>query len=112
VSNLARALLEELASNPEALEQLRELVGDRSSRGLPIDAKAAGELLGVPPSWVLRQARADAIPHTRLGHYVRFFPDELLAWARSRRRGPTYAQGRANGGPGDAATPRGPTPTR
>jgi hypothetical protein len=83
---------------------------ERASRGLPIDAKAAGELLGVPPSWVLAKARADVIPHTRLGHYVRFFPDDLLAWARSRSRGPAYAQGRASSGPGDVGAPRGPTP--
>jgi hypothetical protein len=60
---------------------------------------------------VLAKARAGVIPSMRLGHYVRFDPDELLAWARSRSRGPAYAQGKANGGPGDAATPRGPTPT-
>ena len=51
-----------------------------------IDAKAAGELLGVPHTWLLRQARRDAVPHIRLGHYVRFDADELLAWARNRRR--------------------------
>jgi hypothetical protein len=78
--------------------------------GRLIDAKAAGELLDVPHTWLLRQARADAIPHVRLGHYVRFEPDELLAWARRRRRGPSYHRGRANSGPGDVGAPRGPTP--
>ncbi len=53
-----------------------------------IDAKAAAELLGVPPSWVLAQARANRIPHVRLGRYVRFEPDELAAWWAKRRRGP------------------------
>ena len=37
-----------------------------------IDAEAAGRLLGVPPTWVLEQARHDRIPHIRLGRYVRF----------------------------------------
>ncbi len=37
-----------------------------------IDAKAAGELLSVPHTWVLEQARHDRIPHVRLGRYVRF----------------------------------------
>lgn len=46
-------------------------------------------LLNVPKSWVLAQARADQIPHIRLGHYVRFHADELLAWTRDgAHRGP------------------------
>jgi excisionase family DNA binding protein len=76
-----------------------------------IDAKAAGELLGVPASWVLEEARHDRIPHIRLGRYVRFDADELLAWARNRSRGPSYyQQQQTNGGPGAAVTARGPTP--
>ena len=54
-----------------------------------IDAQAAAALLNVPASWILAQARKDAIPHIRLGRYVRFDPSELLAWARDgQRRGP------------------------
>jgi excisionase family DNA binding protein len=75
-----------------------------------IDARAAGQLLGVPHTWVLEEARHDRIPHIRLGRYVRFEADELLAWARNRQRGPTYYLQKANGGPGGAGTPRGPTP--
>jgi hypothetical protein len=75
--------------------------------GRLIDAKAAGVLLGVPHTWVLEEARHDRLPHIRLGRYVRFEPDELLAWAHHRARGPTY-----NGGPGTAGTVRGQTPNR
>ena len=75
-----------------------------------IDAKAAGELLGVPPTWLLREARRDAVPHIRLGRYVRFDPDQLLAWVSNRMRGPTYPMEKGKGGPGGAPTPRGPTP--
>lgn len=53
-----------------------------------VDAAVAAELLGVPRSWVLAQARAGRIPHVRLGRYVRFEPEELAAWWCSRRRGP------------------------
>lgn len=53
-----------------------------------IDAQAASELLGVPKSWVLTEARADRIPHLRLGRYVRFEADALEAWWSTRRRGP------------------------
>ncbi len=56
-----------------------------------VDAAQAGELLGVPKSWVLGEARADRIPHVRLGRYVRFEPVELERWWAARRRGPTAA---------------------
>lgn len=54
-----------------------------------LDAEQAGALLNVPPSWVLAQARADRIPHVRLGRDVRFDADELWAWVRERAAGPT-----------------------
>jgi excisionase family DNA binding protein len=53
-----------------------------------IDAKAASQLLGVPYTWLLAQARANNIPHHRLGHYVRFDPDDLQAWLRETRSEP------------------------
>ena len=53
-----------------------------------LDAKAAAELLAVPASWVLAEARADRIPHIRLGRYVRFDADELEQWWRARMQGP------------------------
>ena len=60
-----------------------------------LDAKGAAELLNVPATWVLAEARADRIPHVRLGRYVRFDADELAAWWQSRRRGPRRANGAA-----------------
>lgn len=56
-------------------------------RGL-LTAQQAAELLNLPPTWLLAEARADRIPHVRLGRYVRFDADELEAWWRSRARGP------------------------
>jgi excisionase family DNA binding protein len=53
-----------------------------------IDAKAAGRLLGVPHTWLLAQARAGRIPHHRLGHYVRFNPEDLANWLADTRSGP------------------------
>jgi Arc/MetJ-type ribon-helix-helix transcriptional regulator len=59
---------------------------DKPSGHAPfLDAPAAAELLGVPASWLRAQARADQVPHMRLGKYTRFGADELLAWARERR---------------------------
>jgi excisionase family DNA binding protein len=47
-----------------------------------MDAGRAAELLSVPPSWLLAQARKGAVPHVRLGRYVRFREadiEELIA---------------------------------
>jgi hypothetical protein len=75
-----------------------------------LDAKAAGELLGVPHTWLLKEARRDAVPHVKLGRYVRFDADQLLAWVKNRARGPIYTRSTANSGPGAAATAQGQTP--
>jgi excisionase family DNA binding protein len=50
-----------------------------------IDAKQASGLLGVPYTWLLAQARDGKIPHHRLGHYVRFDPDDLKGWLEETR---------------------------
>jgi excisionase family DNA binding protein len=50
-----------------------------------LDAKAAAQLLGVPHTWLLAQARAGRIPHHRLGHYVRFSAEDLRAWLVDNR---------------------------
>ncbi len=68
-----------------------------SQRPRLLTAQEAGELLAVPKSWVLAEARADRIPHVRLGRYVRFDGEELVGWWESRRRGPWRS--RAGHGP-------------
>ena len=50
-----------------------------------IDAKAASRILGVPYTWLLAQARAGQIPHHRLGHYVRFNPEDLKEWLQENK---------------------------
>jgi excisionase family DNA binding protein len=63
-------------------------VHDRPAPFTPlIDAKAAAQLLGVPSTWLLAQARAQRIPHHRLGHYVRFNADDLKLWLQETRCG-------------------------
>ena len=62
-----------------------------------LDAEQAAELLNVPASWVSTEARADRLPHVRLGRYVRFEEDELLDWCKAQRRGPkTVTMGPSN----------------
>lgn len=53
-----------------------------------LDAAGLAELLDVPKTWLLREARAERIPHVRLGRYVRFDPQEVELWLKGRRRGP------------------------
>jgi excisionase family DNA binding protein len=79
VAAVARAVAAELAAAPppDAL----------------LDAAGAARLLGVPESWVRQEARADRIPHVRLGKYVRFDREALLAWAAGRSRGPRTGSG-------------------
>ncbi|PZS13490.1 MAG: DNA-binding protein [Solirubrobacterales bacterium] len=57
-----------------------------------LDAEGAAEFLSVPKSWVLAEARADRIPHVRLGRYVRFDADKLDEWCGSLHRGPGRSQ--------------------
>jgi len=60
----------------------------RKTQDRLIDAREAAVLLNVPDTWVLAEARANRIPHVRLGRYVRFDRATLRAWWRSRARGP------------------------
>lgn len=60
-----------------------------------LNAEQASELLNVPASWILAEARADRVPHVRLSRYVRFDADELEAWWRTRARGPWRNRGAA-----------------
>ena len=53
-----------------------------------LDAKAAGEMLAVPASWLLTRARARMAPHVRLGRYVRFDEADLRAWIETAKRRP------------------------
>lgn len=45
-----------------------------------LDAQEVAERLGVPTSWVRESVRSGAIPHVRLGRYVRFDLADVEAW--------------------------------
>jgi excisionase family DNA binding protein len=51
-------------------------------------AEQAAERLEVPASWLAREARAERVPHVRLGRYVRFNPEALEEWLATRACGP------------------------
>lgn len=78
----------------EQVVQLADLISARliaEQRPRLLDAKQAAERLGVPESWIRREAQADRLPHVHLGHYLRFQPDELEAWWRKRSEGPSHS---------------------
>ncbi len=63
--------------------------GRQVSQTSPLmDAQQASKMLGVPHTWLLAQARARAVPHHRLGHYVRFDETELIQWVEAGQRPP------------------------
>lgn len=61
-----------------------------------LNAAEAGELLNVPKTWVLAEARANRIPHVRLGRYVRFDATDLQNWWEARKQGPIRQDGRSH----------------
>ena len=56
-----------------------------------LTAQDVAEFLQVKMSWVYAEARANRIPHVRLGRYTRFDPESIEAWAAEREQGPTVA---------------------
>lgn len=46
--------------------------------------KDAQQLLNVPRSWLYERTRKGEIPHVRLGKYIRFDREQLLAWVAAR----------------------------
>lgn len=80
------------ADDPAALVRLAELIAERvatgRARAVLVDAREAAGQLGVPPSWLLTEARRNRVPHVRIGKYVRFDPAALERWAQGKTHGP------------------------
>lgn len=77
----------EIAPTRDARARLDQARG--VSAGSPlVAADQAAKLLGVPPRWLLEQARQQKVPHHRLGRYVRFDLDDLIKWLDETKRNP------------------------
>jgi hypothetical protein len=51
-------------------------------------AAEIADMLAVPESWVRENTRGpNAIPHYRLGRYVRYDPAAVLVWLADQREG-------------------------
>ncbi len=75
IDALADALAERLAERSDARPGL-------------VDAETAAAAIGVPPTWLMSEARAERAPSRRLGKYRRFSIPEVRAWADAHRKGP------------------------
>lgn len=83
-------LIQHAAVGPLLLGRFLALRGSsRSEPALPrfVDAKTVAERWGVPESWVYDMARQGKLPSRRLGHYVRFLPDDLERFLAEHRQG-------------------------
>ena len=49
------------------------------------------EILQVDKSWVYAAARRDAIPHVKVGRYIRFERTALADWIAGQRVGPSMS---------------------
>jgi len=48
--------------------------------GALVNVEELAAMLKVPTSWVYMHTAAGTIPHVRVGRYVRFRVEEVLAW--------------------------------
>lgn len=52
-----------------------------------LTVEQAAERLSIGKKWLANQARADLVPHRRLGRSIRFSEDDLAAIERASARG-------------------------
>ena len=79
--SVARALLDELAADPEALERLRELAGASTNGPEPwVGVQEAAEHLNCKLQRIYDLVHQRAIPHSRDGSRLLFRLNELDDW--------------------------------
>ena len=72
------------APTPAPAAPLVPTLTNQAMGWLTIDEAAA--LIRIPKSWLYERTRTNTIPHLKLGKYLRFDRNELLAWTRQFRR--------------------------
>jgi len=76
---LARALLDEIAADPEALAKLRELTGGDAVEAW-VGVEQAAEHLGCKPQRIYNLVHARAIPYRKEGSRLLFRLSDLDDW--------------------------------
>lgn len=56
-----------------------------------LTADHVADLMCVTRAWVYAQTRRNALPHLRLGRYVRYRRSAIEAWMKAVERGPGVA---------------------
>jgi excisionase family DNA binding protein len=62
-----------------------------------LTAEEVAAMLRMTPAWIYAQTRKDALPHVRLGRYVRYRRSAITQWLAAIETGdgtPTHAGGR------------------
>ena len=59
-----------------------------------LTAEEVADLMRVTRAWVYAETRRNAIPHLRLGRYVRYRRSAIEAWMQAVERGPGPATAR------------------
>jgi excisionase family DNA binding protein len=59
-----------------------------------LTAGEVAEVMRVTRAWVYAETRRNAIPHLRLGRYVRYRRTAIEAWMQTVERGPGTASAR------------------
>ena len=49
-----------------------------------VDVKEMASILGVPVSWLYQRTCRGQIPRLKVGKYVRFSPEEVMAFLRTK----------------------------
>ena len=52
-----------------------------------LTAAEIAELLTVPESWIREHTRSGAMPHVRLGRYIRYERADVVAWVETLKAG-------------------------
>jgi excisionase family DNA binding protein len=52
-----------------------------------LTAEEVAEMLSVPVGWVREHTRTQRLPHVRLGRYVRYRREAVVAWVEEQEQG-------------------------
>lgn len=84
MSDLARALLDQIAEDPEALDRLRELIGNGDGPEAWVGVQQAATHLGCKRQRIYDLVHDRAIPHRKEGSRLLFRLSELDEWLESK----------------------------
>jgi len=70
----------------------------RTDRDQLLTADDVADLMRVTRAWVYAETRRNALPHLRLGRYLRYRRSAIEAWMRTVERGPAAPTARAGRG--------------